>query len=67
VVVDGLPGRKILGEHPPLGARLGDIQNRIDDLLARMLARVAAPVLGLKGMLDQQPFLILQITRVAQR
>jgi hypothetical protein len=52
MVVDGLPRGKILREHPPLGARLGNIQNRIDDLLARVLAGVAAAIPGLKMVFD---------------
>lgn len=51
-----------MGQHPPLRPGSHDIQDRVDNLFAGMFARPAAPVLPLKMVFDQRPFLFGQIT-----
>jgi hypothetical protein len=67
MVIDGFPRGEVVPQLPPLGACLNDVQNRIDDPLAGMLASASATVIGLKVRLYQSPLFVFQITRVAQR
>lgn len=66
-VVNGFPRRKIVGQLPPLGTGLHDVENGIDDLLTRMLTRTSSPILRLKVRFDEFPFLLFQITWIAQQ
>ena len=50
VIVNRLPGRKIVGQHAPLAARFHDVQDGVDNHFTRMQTRAATPVAGLKMM-----------------
>lgn len=49
--LDGLPGRKVLREHPPASARARHLGNRVDNL-----TRINAQPPALPGRLRQQPW-----------
>jgi hypothetical protein len=65
MVINGLPRRKVFGQHTPLRTGFEGVQNRVNDLFSGMLARMAARILRLKVVFDHRPFLVLQITGVA--
>jgi hypothetical protein len=67
VPVHGLPGREVLGQHPPRAARAVDVQDRVDDLALVMLGRAARRPGRRLGQqrLDQLPLPIGQVRRIA--
>jgi hypothetical protein len=67
MVIDRFPGWKIGRQQLPLGAGFNDVQNGINDPFPRMLASTSLPMSVLKASLYPRPFLIPQITRLAQR
>jgi hypothetical protein len=52
MVVDGFPRGKVVGQLPPLGASLNQVQNGIDDAFAGMFGRTSPPILGVEVTLD---------------
>ncbi len=66
VAIHGLPRRQIGGQHAPLAAGPGDVQNGVDDEPYLPLAR-SAPLAGRKVLFNLLPFGILQIGRVGLR
>src|SRR5262249_23587308 len=69
VVRDGLPRGEVVGQHPPGTAGAGEVEDGVDDLLARVSAVPSGPAGGLplrgKEVLDVVPLQVGQITGVS--
>ena len=55
VIVDGLPWRKFLGQHPPLRPGLVEVEDGVDDLTFGVDRLCTAVVLGLEVVFDECP------------
>jgi hypothetical protein len=55
MIIDRLPRREVCGQLPPLAASAHHVQNPIHDLFLGMLVATAAPVAGLKVMVNLLP------------
>src|SRR6516164_670335 len=58
--------RKLLRQHAPLATRLGDIEDAVDHLPQQSLARSSARCGSWHMRLDDRPFLVAQVTCIAQ-
>src|SRR5262249_40632016 len=65
VVVDGLPGREVIGQGPPRTALAGEVEDGIDHLAHVGFARPAAGSGRRNPRLQDGPLLVRQIRRVA--
>jgi hypothetical protein len=65
VVGDGLPGREIVGQHPPRAAAPGQVEGGVDDLPQGVLAG-ASPLAGRPGeqVFDVVPLQVRQVAGV---
>jgi hypothetical protein len=64
VLIDNLPGRKVVGQQAPRAATTEDIEDRIDDFTLRIFL---GPPTGFgwgDQMCDQLPFFVAQVGRV---
>ena len=66
MIVYGLPGWKILGQHPPLTAAFGEVENRIHNLSPVVFGRSATPASHLEIVGNAAPLLFAQIRQVGQ-
>ena len=66
IVVQRAAGWQVLRQRRPLAAGAQDVHHATDDIALGHHALVAAPLRGRDQRADQRPFLIGQITGVAQ-
>lgn len=64
MVIHGLPGRKLLGQHPPLGAGFVDVEDGVDEGALGMDRNSAAFVFGFKMVRDELPLFVGEVTVV---
>lgn len=58
MVIDGLPGREVLGQHPPLCAGLVDVEDRVNNGALGMDRRRAAFAFALKVVRNELPLFV---------
>ena len=66
MIVYGLPGWKILGQHPPLTAAFGEVENRIHNLSPVVFWGAAKTASHLEIVGNAAPLLFAQIRQVGQ-
>ena len=66
IIVDRRARRQVLGDRPPLAAGAQDIHQTVDDLPHVHRTLVAAALGRRNERLNQRPFLVRQIARIAQ-
>ena len=66
VVVHGAARRQVLGQIAPLAAGAQDVHHPVDHLAQVDPPLAATRLAGRKERLDQRPFLVGQIARIAQ-
>jgi hypothetical protein len=64
VLVDNLPGRKVMGQQAPGTATPKDIEERIQDLTLGIFLGPPTAFGGGHQMVDQVPFFVAQVGRV---
>src|SRR5687768_5447606 len=61
VAIDRVPGRKIMGQHPPTAAAAQDVENGVDDFPARVAGRTSARFDGRHERFEPCPLRITQV------
>jgi site-specific DNA recombinase len=64
VVKDGLPGREVLRQHPPLAAALEEVEDGVEDLARAAEPRSAALLRGWEKRLQQTPLVVSKVARI---
>src|SRR5207245_1555602 len=65
VMIDGAPGRKVLGQVPPLAGGAHDIEHRVEQLPIGVLARASRLGGFGKTIMDELPFGLRQVMSVS--